>query len=284
MRRLMEEVEANPSISIRQLAGRLQISTGTVFNALREDLGLFPYKVSVRPHLNEGSSERRFQFAETLLGMLQSGEITGKIWFTDEAHFHLNGYVNKQNYRIWGTENPHEVIEATLHPQRLSVFCAIGAGGIVGPFFTQERMTSQWYLGLLRDRVLPEMYGLGWVENFWYMQDGARPHRTDEVFEFLQEHFGTRVIGLDYPNYAQGGVEWPPYSPDLNPCDFFLWGYIKDRVYRRAPADLVQLEAAVVEAIRAIEPATLGRVFSSFQNRLQRVIVTRGRHFENIVS
>ena len=38
-----------------------------------------------------------------------------------------------------------------------------------------------------------------------------------------------RVSGLEYHKFAHGGVEWLPYSPDMNPCDFFLWGYIKDK-------------------------------------------------------
>ena len=45
-----------------------------------------------------------------------------KIIFSDEAHFDLGGYVNKQNYRIWGTENPHAYIEKT-HQKRFTLWC-----------------------------------------------------------------------------------------------------------------------------------------------------------------
>ncbi|GBN07683.1 hypothetical protein AVEN_16643-1 [Araneus ventricosus] len=61
----------------------------------------------------------------------------------------------------------------------------------------------------------------------WFMQDGARPHRTPAVFDFLSEHFNDRVIALDYDKHTGSGMAWPPYSPDLTPCDFFLWGYLK---------------------------------------------------------
>ena len=45
-----------------------------------------------------------------------------KIIFSDEAYFDLSGYVNKQNYRIWGTENPHAYIEKPTHPKRVTVW------------------------------------------------------------------------------------------------------------------------------------------------------------------
>ena len=43
--------------------------------------------------------------------------------FSDEAHFDVGGYVNKQNCRIWGTEKPHTCIEKPMHPKRVTVWC-----------------------------------------------------------------------------------------------------------------------------------------------------------------
>ncbi|GFW91051.1 uncharacterized protein TNCV_1759251 [Trichonephila clavipes] len=55
--------------------------------------------------------------------------------FGDEAHFWLNGYVNKQNWRIWSEANPQVYVETPLHPEKLTVWCALWAGGIIGPYF-----------------------------------------------------------------------------------------------------------------------------------------------------
>ncbi|GFV61694.1 hypothetical protein TNCV_188521 [Trichonephila clavipes] len=49
----------------------------------------------------------------------------------DEAHFWLNGYVNKQNGRIWSEANPQVYVETPLHPEKLTVRCALWAGGIL---------------------------------------------------------------------------------------------------------------------------------------------------------
>ncbi|GFT80691.1 DUF4817 domain-containing protein [Trichonephila clavipes] len=58
-----------------------------------------------------------------------------RILFSDEAHFWLNGYVNKQNCRIWSEANPQVYVETPLHPEKLTVWCALWAGGIIGPYF-----------------------------------------------------------------------------------------------------------------------------------------------------
>ncbi|GFT34857.1 uncharacterized protein TNCV_3878721 [Trichonephila clavipes] len=54
---------------------------------------------------------------------------------SDEAHFWLNGYVNKQNCRIWREANPQMYVKTALHPEKLTVWCALWAGGIIGPYF-----------------------------------------------------------------------------------------------------------------------------------------------------
>ncbi|GFW98821.1 hypothetical protein TNCV_2837821 [Trichonephila clavipes] len=49
----------------------------------------------------------------------------------DEAHFWLNGYVNKQNCHTWSEANPQVYVETPLHPEKLTVWCALWAGGIL---------------------------------------------------------------------------------------------------------------------------------------------------------
>ncbi|GFV73899.1 hypothetical protein TNCV_2641631 [Trichonephila clavipes] len=49
----------------------------------------------------------------------------------DEAHFWLNGYVNKQNCRIWSEANPQVYVKTPLHPEKLTIWWALWAGGIL---------------------------------------------------------------------------------------------------------------------------------------------------------
>ncbi|GFW41107.1 hypothetical protein TNCV_415161 [Trichonephila clavipes] len=69
----------------------------------------------------------RSGFSERVFGR---GSLTCE-YLHDEAHFWLNGYVNKQNCRIWSEANPQVYLETPLHPEKLTVWCALWAGGIL---------------------------------------------------------------------------------------------------------------------------------------------------------
>lgn len=58
---------------------------------------------------------------------------------SDEAHFHLSVFVNKQNFNFWAGRNPRLLHErAKLHGQKVTFWCAISASGIIAPFFIEN--------------------------------------------------------------------------------------------------------------------------------------------------
>ncbi|GFV56019.1 uncharacterized protein TNCV_2266051 [Trichonephila clavipes] len=80
-------------------------------------------------HQNDHQARRRFvEWAQNVIAVVP--DIHKRILFSDEAHFWLNGYVNKQNCRIWSEANPQVYVETPLHPEKLTVWCALWAGGI----------------------------------------------------------------------------------------------------------------------------------------------------------
>ena len=79
---------------------------------------------------------QRFKFYKMITGLFENRELSKKlICFTDEAHFHLNGYINKQNYQFWRSENPNVSISKSVHPQRVSPWAAISIKGTYLQFF-----------------------------------------------------------------------------------------------------------------------------------------------------
>ncbi|GFS50791.1 hypothetical protein TNCV_4847151 [Trichonephila clavipes] len=82
--------------------------------------------------IGPGQDQARRRFAEWAQNEIAFvPDFHKRILFSDETHFWLNGYVNKQNCRIWSEVNPQVYVETPLHPEKLTVGCALWAGGIL---------------------------------------------------------------------------------------------------------------------------------------------------------
>ena len=102
----------------------LGISQTTPHRVLHKDLCLKAPKVQLTQELNPADHQQRRVFANWVLEMHENKpEFHQRIIISDEAHFHLGGYVNKQNSYIWGSGNPKMIIEEPLYPQHVSVWC-----------------------------------------------------------------------------------------------------------------------------------------------------------------
>ena len=66
------------------------------------------------------------------------GNFSNTFFFSDEAHFTLGGFVNKQNCRIWGSENPQVVEERPLQPEKVTVWCALWSECVIRPYFFEN--------------------------------------------------------------------------------------------------------------------------------------------------
>ncbi|GFX23459.1 hypothetical protein TNCV_3769351 [Trichonephila clavipes] len=79
---------------------------------------------------NDHQARRRFvEWTQNEIAVVP--DFHKRILFSDEAHFWLNGYVNKQNCLIWSEANPEVYVETPLYPEKLIVWCALWAGGIL---------------------------------------------------------------------------------------------------------------------------------------------------------
>ncbi|GBL90797.1 hypothetical protein AVEN_215538-1 [Araneus ventricosus] len=104
-----------------------------------------------------------------------------------------------------------------------------------------------------------------------YSSNTTAPLRTR--YQVSNNTFGT------HSNNGYGGsVECPSRSPDLNPLDFFLCGYIKQRVYATPPPILQELRNRITGACASVSPAMWYNVQREVQSRVQMCIVAEGHH------
>lgn len=279
-------VSEDPHLSTNQLAANFNISQSSIVSFLKSEK-YKPYKVHLVHELTEDDFDRRLQFSEEMLNICNNNEnFVNNILFSDEATFCLTGEVNRHNCRYWSSENPSWFLEHhTQYPQKVNVWVGILGGHIIGPFFINGNLTSGLYLQLLQNEIIPACATLYPHENnehlpndsIWFQQDGAPPHYGVNVRQYLDNVFPHRWIG------RRGTIEWPARSPDLSPLDFFLWGYVKNKVYEDKPDNVEDLQIRITRTIQEIPRDFLQNSVRGFVNRLGHCQITNGRQFEHLL-
>jgi len=180
---------------------------------------------------------------------LEEDRFAEKVAFSDVATFHVCGKVNHHNIHIWGTENPHAMMEHIRDLPNVNVFCAVSSCKVYGPFFFAEAtVTSINYLDMLQLWLMPQLQEDS--ENLIFQQDGALPHFHFDVRAHLSANLLSHWIGRASHNDSPL-LTWPPPSPD--PA-IFSYGVTSRIAYTcpPMPRDLPQLQQRIVEAVAAI--------------------------------
>ncbi|GFV90749.1 hypothetical protein TNCV_2323181 [Trichonephila clavipes] len=117
-------------LKVRELADIVGTSkNGDRFNSCQVIYSQFDFAI----HQNDHQARRRFvEWAQNEIAVVP--DFHKRILFSNEAHFWLNGYVNKQNCRIWSEANPQVYVETPLHPEKLTVVLY----GLVESFFKND--------------------------------------------------------------------------------------------------------------------------------------------------
>ncbi|XP_075150474.1 uncharacterized protein LOC142224574 [Haematobia irritans] len=108
-----------------------------------------------------------------------------------------------------------------MHPQRVTVWCGLWAGDIIGPYFFQNEagqtvtVNGVRYREMITNFLWPELDDMD-VDDMWFQQDGATCHTSNETMALLRNKFNGLVISRN------GDVNWPLRSCDLTPLDFFF--------------------------------------------------------------
>ncbi|RZC35577.1 hypothetical protein BDFB_015143 [Asbolus verrucosus] len=103
---------------------------------LKRNLDMHLYKMQSYQALLPADHPRRLAYCYWFNNNLMNDELLNLTFFSDEAWFHLSGYINSQNMRMWSTDNPHIFIESPLHAQKIGVWMAVSRRRIIGPFFS----------------------------------------------------------------------------------------------------------------------------------------------------
>ena len=155
------------------------------------------------------------------------------------------------------------------------MWAAIGQTGSFGPYFFDENVTSERCFTMLQEQFWPDVIGKGDEDTLIFMQNGAPPHWGRNVRAWFNETLPGRWMGRGSPN-----LPWPPRSPDLTPCDFFLWGFIKSKVYATQSPCINTLKQRIRAAFIEIAVDIRNKLVLACREKLNLLVENSGSHIE----
>lgn len=259
----------NSNCTQREISRNLGISLGTVNRSLKAS-GIKPYKYTFVQQLTEDDPDRRLEFCNWIVSHPERW--CRRIVFSDESTFYLNGEVNKHNLFYYSTENEHRFKETPMKSPGVTVWAAVSYDGGIVFDISDYTMTKERYVAILQDIVSPFL-----SETQYYQHDGAPPHYSLLARNWLNENLPGRWIG------RRGSQEWPPRSPDLTVMDFWLWAYVKDKVYRRNCRTDVELKQSIRTILTSVPLEMIQNSFVEFYRRCRLCVSENGAHVEHLL-
>lgn len=281
-----DEVEAevigavleNPEISTREITVTKGVSKSRSQRILKK-YKYKPYKVRLTHQIFPGDQERRINFCNWFIRKCNENENFHRnvIW-TDEARVTSNGIFNRHNRHRWSDHNEHVFQPRNMQGRfGFNIWIGIVRQRMIGPFIYDENLNAQRYVNILENIVEPYLEDLPLADlvRKFYQQDGAPAHNAAVTRNKLNQMFEDRWMG------TRGPIPWPARSPDLSPLDFFIWGFVKDQIFKTIPETRQDLEQRVRNTIAGITPLQLLNAEKSVKKRCQFCIDQNGRQFEH---
>ena len=163
------------------------------------------------------------------------------LWFSGESIFLIRSIDIIVGF---GVNLTKAICEHERYSWKLVVWCAMPSAGLIGPFFfcyevgNTITVTGANYLLMPQQFGVPQLRARNDLPNFFSTRWGS-PHFAKCVRDFLNTNFPNRWAS------QTSLLEWALRLPNLTPCDFFLWGRIKSRVYATKPLKLSELKERI---------------------------------------
>jgi histone-lysine N-methyltransferase SETMAR len=269
VKKMMDEDDYASARSIALATGR---ALGTILNVLHEDLGMKYFLKNWVPHTLSGEQkDARVKGAKTLLAELQRVTSRGLAYIVteDESWFsHYNPHQAK-----WARTRSEAGSRSRQKPTKektlVVVFWSFSGFFLVRALPSGSTFTSEYFVTSLLPDIESEIsktrpsLRLARTKLHW---DNARPH-TSSTTRYALDSKGVILL------------QTPPYSPDLSPSDFFLFGYLKGLMKGVQFTGSDEIVERVSEILGELRKDQLLKVFEEWKHRLAWVVENGGEYY-----
>ena len=267
---ILAALAEHPFSSVRELSRRTCLPRSTVHRHLTHSLGFRVRHLRWVPHfLTAEQKQMRVTMSRELLRVLsvQRARQWHDIVTLDESWI----YLSNEHDLMWMA--PGETVpdreRQTIQSPKLMLTVVWNPSGfhVVKALPKGAKFNSQYYTNNILVAISDWRQGAGgiWQRSLWIHADNARPHVAK---------VSTDYIGRNRMKQAPH----PPYSPDLAPSDFFLFGYVKGKLMGYHADTLSELLVRIRVILSEISRETLNAVFLEWMERLQKCIDTNGEY------
>jgi histone-lysine N-methyltransferase SETMAR len=268
-------INHDPHVTIRELVNEVGISFGSIYTIVTVHLQLTSLCSRWVPHsLTDEQKQQRVLVAKEWLRTFQEctdEELSERLVAVDEKYFYHRTLGRKLSNRAWcldESERP-EIARRVMHDHKSHVICASGFGGKFH-FEVLERgesINSERFVSFLQDmhhKFVHQQNVLGWKKLLLIM-DNARPHTSKKTLDFLSSK-GVKVL------------RQPPYSPDFNLCDRWLFSEL-EKIRRRVNfSSAAELFLFLQESLTQLDKNAIQRQLEHLKKDLLAVIDARGSY------
>lgn len=221
-----------------------------------------------------GSIEKRAARAYGLYKLLRGGKWKNVIT-SDEAMFTVQHSRAKRDIQYISKESKRSTaapLETKSHAKSLMVWAAFSHHGALRPIFVDPgaKVNRTYYINqILKPMMInaPELYPGG---DYTFQQDSASSHTARDTVQFLLDNNITFIP----PD------KWLPNSPYCAPCDYYLWGYLKSKVYKHKVENVNQLKRAISFELKNIPQFMLDNALRSWPGLCSQIHNEHGGHIE----
>lgn len=252
----------------------MNITKSSMQRILKSDLGLKAYKKQRVHGLTEAQKKARVVKSRNLLAWHDGDEII----FSDEKMFLLQESHNQQNDRVYVkrlSDAPMDklAVERYQNVSRVMVWGAISKKGKLPLLFIEKgvKIDTDYYIqNVLKEHLLPHATRLYGDQFYCFQQDSAPSHKAKRTQAWCEENLPDFIPAL----------EWPSASPDLNPLDFFVWGYMLSKLGSTKGLKLEEFKQRLIKIWDEMDQNMVRAACNSFFKRLRATVKGKGERIE----